>query len=98
MIHFGNGKSSQHCVHRCESLMSLKHPEMLELPVKRLSVLSTERKGRQCGSKEAYVGLRTIAKQKVYAEFDLATHRRQQQNTNTRFGCRQIPKYSSGMV
>ena len=35
--------------------MSLKHPEMLELPVKRPSVLSTERKGRQCGSKEAYL-------------------------------------------
>ena len=32
-----------HCVPRCKFLMSLKHPEMLELSVKRLSVLSTER-------------------------------------------------------
>ena len=31
-----------HCVPRCESLMSLKHPEMLELSVKRFSVLSTK--------------------------------------------------------
>ena len=35
-----------HCVPRCKYLMSLKHPEMLELPVKRFSVLSTERYGR----------------------------------------------------
>ena len=32
-----------HCIHRCKYLMSLKHPEMLELSVKRFSVLSTER-------------------------------------------------------
>ena len=32
-----------HCVARCKSLMNLKHPEMQELSVKRLSVLSTER-------------------------------------------------------
>ena len=31
-----------HCVHRCKSVMSLKHSEMLELSVKRFSVLSTE--------------------------------------------------------
>ena len=32
--------------------MSLKHPEMLESPVKRSCVLSTERDGRQCGCQE----------------------------------------------
>ena len=42
-----------HCVPRCKSLMSLKHPEMLELSRKRFSVLSTERYERQCGCQEA---------------------------------------------
>ena len=42
-----------HCVPRCKSLMSLKHPEMLELSVKHFSVLSTERYERQCGCQEA---------------------------------------------
>ena len=36
-----------HCVPRCKSLMSLKHPEMLELSVKRFSALSTERDEQQ---------------------------------------------------
>ena len=44
-----------HCVPRCKSLMSLKHPEMLELSVKRFSVLSTERDGRQYGCQEAHL-------------------------------------------
>ena len=43
-----------HCVPRCKSLISLKHPEMLELSVKRLSVLSTERDERQCEYQEAH--------------------------------------------
>ena len=42
-----------HCVSWCKSLMSLKHPEMLELSGKRFSVLSTERYERQCGCQEA---------------------------------------------
>ena len=37
----------------CKSLMSLKHPEMLELSGKRFSVLSTEIYERQCGCQEA---------------------------------------------
>ena len=37
----------------CKSLMSLKHPEMLELSGKRFSVLSTERYEPQCGCQEA---------------------------------------------
>ena len=44
-----------HCVPRCNYLMSLKHPEMLELSVKRFSVLSTEKDGRQCGCQEAHL-------------------------------------------
>ena len=44
-----------HCIPRCKSLMSLNHPQMLELSVKHLSVLSTERDGRQCGCQEAYL-------------------------------------------
>ena len=44
-----------HCVPRCKSLMSLKHPEMLELSVKRFSVLSTERDERQRGCQEAHL-------------------------------------------
>ena len=43
-----------HCVPRRESSMSLKHPEMLELSVKRFSVLSTERNERQFGCQEAH--------------------------------------------
>ena len=43
-----------HCVPRSKSLMSLKHPEILELSVKRFSVLSTERDERQCGCQEAH--------------------------------------------
>ena len=39
-----------HCVSWCKSLMSLIHPEMLELSGKRFSVLSTE---RECGCQEA---------------------------------------------
>ena len=56
-----------HCVPRCKYLMSLKYPDMLELSVKRFSVLSTERDGRQCGCQEAYL-LTNIAKQKVHAD------------------------------
>ena len=44
-----------HCVPRCKSLMRLKHLEMLELPLKRSSVLSTEGDGRQCGCQEAHL-------------------------------------------
>ena len=44
-----------HCVPRCKSLMSLKHVEMLELPLKRSAVLSTEGDGRQCGCQEAHL-------------------------------------------
>ena len=44
-----------HCVPRCKSLMSLKYPEMLELSVKRFSVLSTERDERQHGCQEAHL-------------------------------------------
>ena len=43
-----------HCVPRRKPLMSLKHPEMLELSVKCFSVLSTERDERQCGCQEAH--------------------------------------------
>ena len=42
-----------HCLSWCNSLMSLKHPEMLELSGKRFSVLSTERYEPQCGCQEA---------------------------------------------
>ena len=42
-----------HCVSWCNYLMSFKHPEMLELSGKRLSVSSTERYERQCGCQEA---------------------------------------------
>ena len=41
-----------HCVPWCNSLMSLKHPEMVELSGKRFSVLSTEKYERQCGCQE----------------------------------------------
>ena len=34
--------------------MSLKHPEILELSVKRFSVLYMERDERQCGYQEAH--------------------------------------------
>ena len=43
-----------HCVPRCKSLMSMKHPEMPEL--KSFLVLSRARDGRpQCGCQEAYL-------------------------------------------
>ena len=35
------------------ALMSLKHPEMVELSGKRFSMLSTEKYERQCGCQEA---------------------------------------------
>ena len=44
-----------HCVPWCKSLMSLKHTEMLELLVKRFSVLSTERDEQQRGCQEAHL-------------------------------------------
>ena len=44
-----------HCVPRCKSLMSLKHPEMLDWSVKRFSVLPTERDERQCRCQEAHL-------------------------------------------
>ena len=47
----------------CKSLMSLKHPEMLELAGKRFLVLSTERYERHCGCQEARLPM------KVHAEF-----------------------------
>ena len=72
VVHFGNCKSSQHCETRCKSLMSFKRPEMRELPVKGSSVFSTERDERQCGCHEACL-LANHCKQKIYAEFDLAT-------------------------
>ena len=72
---------SAHCVPRCKSLMSLKHPEILELSVKRFSVLYTDRDERQCVVKR-HINLRTIAKLKVHAELDMAT----------RFGCRHTTK------
>ena len=75
--------------------MSLKHPEMLALPVKRPSVSYTDRKGRRCGSKEEYLRA-NHCKQKGYAEFDLATHQSQQEHTSTH--CRQTTEDSSGMV
>ena len=68
---FSETARASHCVPRCKSLMSLKHPEMLELSVRRLSVLSTERDEQQRGCQEAHL-IRTIAKLKVHAEFDLA--------------------------
>ena len=71
-----------HHVSWCKSLMSLKHPEMLELSVKRFSVLSTERDERHRGCQEAHY-LRTIAKLKVHAEFDLATVTEVDSNTST---------------
>ena len=45
---------SAHCVPRGMSLMSLKHPEILELSVKCFSVLYTERYERQCGCQEPH--------------------------------------------
>ena len=44
-----------HFVPRCNTLMSLKHPEMLELSVKRFSVLSTERDALKRGCQEAHL-------------------------------------------
>ena len=46
-----------------------------------------------------HIYLRTIAKLKVHAEFDLATPspiRSRQQHINTRFGCRHTAKYVVG--
>ena len=60
-----------HCVHRCKSLMSLKQPEMLELSVKRFSVMSTERDERQCVCQEAHLPKNHC--KTVHAEFDMAT-------------------------
>ena len=58
-----------HCVSWCKSLMSLKHPEMLELPGKRFSVLSTLRRDmNDSADVKRHVYLRTIAKLKVHAE------------------------------
>ena len=93
MSHFGNGKSSRHCVRRCKSLMSFTHPKMMELPVKRSAVLSMEM-GDSVEVKR-HIYLRIITKQKVYAEFDLMTL---SANTNTSFGRRQTTKYNSDMV
>ena len=42
-----------YCVFWCNYLMSLKHPEMLELSGKRFSVSSTEIYERQCRCQEA---------------------------------------------
>ena len=60
-----------HCISWCKPLMSLKHPEMLELSGKRLSVLSTERYTPMNDSVDVkrHVYLRTIVKLKVHAEF-----------------------------
>ena len=82
-----------HCASWCKSLMSLKHPEMLELSGKRFSVLSTERYERQCGCKR-HVYPRTIAKLKVHAAFFFwrLCHRSRQHHINTSFGCRHTTK------
>ena len=54
MIHLPSETArAAHCVSWCNSLMSLKHPEMLALSGKRFSLLSTERYERQCGCQEA---------------------------------------------
>ena len=60
-----------HCVLRCKSLMSMKHPEMPEL--KRFSVCRRREMDDSSVDVKRHIYLRTIAKQKVYAEFDLAT-------------------------
>ena len=44
-----------HCIPRCKSSMSLRHPEMLELSVNTFSVLSSERDERQRGCQEAHL-------------------------------------------
>ena len=80
-----------HCVPWWKSLMSLKHPEKLELSGKRFSVLSTERYERQVDVKRP-VYLRTIAKLKVHAEFFFGDSVTEQQHINTRFGCRHSTK------
>ncbi len=54
-----------------KSLMSLKYPEMLELSVKRVTVLSTDINNSV--DVKRHINLRTIAKLKVHAKFDLAT-------------------------
>ena len=90
-----------HCIHRCKSLMNLKHPEMLELSVKRFSVLSTERDGRQCGCQEAYTVFTYEPLQNRTCMLNSTwrlCHRSQQQHVNTRFGCRHTTRYSSGIA
>ena len=76
--------------------MSLRHLEMLELPLKRSSVLSTEGDGRHCGCQEAHL-LTNHCKTESIGLIQLGDSV-VKVSSNTRFGCRHTTKYSSGVV